>query len=265
MDKASILESGMLELYVAGALSAEEILEVEAAIVQYPELQAELALISETVEQFAAKQSVKPPTKLRASVIDAVSALAASEQSAKVIPLQSGTSWKRYSLVASIGIGLGLLPSIWLYQELQQTERSLHENQKALAALRVEQSVIASKASYLQKTIGEISDTNVVRIPLGNVSKEHVYFASVYWNKASKHVVLDASQMPNAPTDKDYQLWAIIDGKPVSMGVFNPETMASVITEMQSASAPQAFAVTIEPKGGRPTPTLTAMVVLGKV
>jgi anti-sigma-K factor RskA len=265
MDKASILQSGMLELYVAGALSAEEIQELEAAIALYPELQAEIALISEAVEQFAAKQSVKPPTKLRASVVDAVSALAVSEQPAKVIPLQSGMSWKRYSLVASIGIGLGLLPSIWLYQELRQTEQSLLENQKALAASRVEQSVIASKASYLQKTIGEISDTNVVRIPLGNVSKENVYFAAVYWNKASNRVVLDASQMPAAPTDKDYQLWAIVDGKPVSMGVFNPENMASTIAEMQNAIAPQAFAVTIEPKGGNSAPTLTAMVVLGKV
>jgi len=34
---------------------------------------------------------------------------------------------------------------------------------------------------------------------------------------------------------------------------------------MAKAMNPQAFAITIEKRGGSPTPTLTSMVVLGKL
>ncbi len=42
--------------------------------------------------------------------------------------------------------------------------------------------------------------------------------ATVYWNTVSKDVYVLQNSMPKAPSGKQYQLWAIVNGKPVDAG-----------------------------------------------
>ena len=103
---------------------------------------------------------------------------------------------------------------------------------------------------------------NYRHITLASTDSTKQQSALVFWNPTSQEVYLEMGLLPTLPSDKQYQLWAIIDGKPSDMGVF--ETVAN-LQKMKVAKNVQAFAVTIEPKGGSKEPTLTAMVVLGKV
>jgi anti-sigma-K factor RskA len=60
------------------------------------------------------------------------------------------------------------------------------------------------------------------------------------------------------PDDKSYQLWVVpMEGKPISVGVFNPATSdtAHWMTKVPEGVAAKAFAVTLEPAGGTPQPT----------
>ena len=69
--------------------------------------------------------------------------------------------------------------------------------------------------------------------------------------------------MPKLPSDQQYQLWALIDSKPKDLGVFDA-TDDKVILKMKNTQKAQAFAITIEKKGGSPSPTLQKMQSLGK-
>jgi hypothetical protein len=65
------------------------------------------------------------------------------------------------------------------------------------------------------------------------------------------------------PSEREYQLWFLVDGRPVSGGTFSAQTGHRV--ELSAASMPagaNAVAVTIEPRGGLPLPT-GPMVLLG--
>ena len=78
---------------------------------------------------------------------------------------------------------------------------------------------------------------------------------------------MDITNLPSPAADKQYQLWAIVDGAPVDMGVFD---LASAETDTTFQNVPfienpQAFAVTLEPKGGSTNPTLDQMYVVGNV
>ena len=60
------------------------------------------------------------------------------------------------------------------------------------------------------------------------------------------------------PEDKSYQLWVVpMEGKPISVGVFNPATSdtAHWMTKVPEGIDPKMFAVTLEPAGGMPQPT----------
>ena len=75
----------------------------------------------------------------------------------------------------------------------------------------------------------------------------------VMWNKTTGNVYVNNIQLPTTPTNKQYQLWALKDGKPIDLGVFD---VNSNLQNMKIIYGAQAFAVTLENKGGSPTPHL---------
>ncbi|MDX1585868.1 MAG: anti-sigma factor, partial [Balneolaceae bacterium] len=85
-------------------------------------------------------------------------------------------------------------------------------------------------------------------------------YGKVIWDPASNRALLQVSNLPAVPSDKDYQLWIIKNNKPVSAGVFavnDPARDSFFKIEKMTASerAADAFAITMEPKGGMPQPT----------
>jgi anti-sigma-K factor RskA len=69
--------------------------------------------------------------------------------------------------------------------------------------------------------------------------------------------------MPKLPTDKQYQLWALIDGKPVDLGLFD-QPQRNVILKMKNTQKADAFAITIESRGNTGGPNLEQLQSMGK-
>ena len=65
---------------------------------------------------------------------------------------------------------------------------------------------------------------------------------------------LVSSQMSTLPVGKTYQLWGIIDHKPISIGLMG-NSPHEVSFSVEGTRLPTALAVTIEPAGGSVTPT----------
>jgi Anti-sigma-K factor rskA/Putative zinc-finger len=60
--------------------------------------------------------------------------------------------------------------------------------------------------------------------------------------------------LPALPPGQTYQLWAMIDGQPISVGVLGAHP-AAVAFHLDAGAATKAFAVTVEPAGGSVAPT----------
>lgn len=88
------IESGVLELYVMGAASPEEIEMVEQMATTHPEVKAELEVISKTMESYALAQAVEPRKTVKSFVmatIDYLERMKKGEPTASP-PLLSGHS-----------------------------------------------------------------------------------------------------------------------------------------------------------------------------
>ncbi|MBX9736271.1 MAG: anti-sigma factor [Phycisphaerales bacterium] len=73
----------------------------------------------------------------------------------------------------------------------------------------------------------------------------------------TKKAWLYAINLPECPSGTTYQLWAIND-KPVSVGTFHMdsgETAHLLVSRVPEFSKAKKFAVSLEPTGGRPSPT----------
>ncbi|MBN9338222.1 MAG: anti-sigma factor, partial [Chryseobacterium sp.] len=66
-----------------------------------------------------------------------------------------------------------------------------------------------------------------------------------------------------APEGMEYQLWAISDGKPVSAGMYSEDKDSKIV--LSNIPNAQAFAITLEKRGGSPVPTMENMFVIGNI
>ena len=272
MTRDEILQSGLLELYVAGALTPEDASRVESWITSDSLIAAEVQRIAEAVEAVATTHRAPAPADMKLRILtqidrveDASAARITSESENR--PTERRRSQRpavRRWLVAAAFV-IGFLPSIWFYVQWQQSTEQLTTTERALASEREARSTMARTAETIERTMARLSDTNVVRTPLRGTAAAPSSFAVVFYDRTTNDVFLDTKSLPALGSNEDYQLWALVDGKPVDLGTFDPAEGldSAVVRQMRAVQGAGAFAVTIEPQGGRPTPTLERMVVLG--
>ena len=276
MDTQDYISSGILEAYVLDGLSPEERLEVEGMFAKYPELKAELIKIEESLEVLALKTAVAPAKGLKQSILDAVdglenaedrpdeTAVANSLDETKVVPINRPTSV--WSYVAAAAIALALVSSFTAYnyyarwKAAESLYTALLDDSQQMAS---QYNRVNQRLDDLSKDLNVISDQAFQRINMGSVIEGQGYSASVFWNTQTQEVYLNIVELKMLADNQQYQLWAIVDGQPVDMGVFNGDDEG--LLQMKSVANAATFAVTIEPKGGSQNPTLDAMQVAGNV
>jgi hypothetical protein len=111
----------------------------------------------------------------------------------------------------------------------------------------------------LARTISILAAPGVESVRLAGMGTSHAAAGRTYVNVAGRQAVFYASGLPALGPDKTYQLWYLDDqDHPTSAGVFEVDAhgkAALVVDQSLPVERIQAWAVTIEPRGGRPQPT----------
>lgn len=87
-------------------------------------------------------------------------------------------------------------------------------------------------------------------------------YGKILWDPGKKSLLLQASNLPVAPVERDYQLWETKGGRSMSLGVFaisNDQEKLNCFKSLDAAVGQkleaEAFFVTLEAKGGAQQPT----------
>ena len=123
---------------------------------------------------------------------------------------------------------------------------------------------LQAKAENYATAMAMLKDTNMAVVKMKGVDQHPNSAATVYWDKRSKDVYLVINNLPKPPPGKQYQLWAMVDGKPVDAGLLKWNE-ANPLAQMKNIPAVQAFAITLENEGGTTIPNMDAMYVIGKI
>jgi anti-sigma-K factor RskA len=125
------------------------------------------------------------------------------------------------------------------------------------------------KVSNLQSAL-QASDTSVVQAALKTPGHQLVDLKGASEQQLAEFVMLPSGQgylvsssMPTLASGKTYQLWGIIDGKSISIGLMG-SAPGHVAFTMAGTPTPTELAVTVEPAGGTQTPT-SQVVAAGTV
>lgn len=278
------IESGVLELYVLGDLSPEEALQVEEMASQHPEVRDEIAAIEQAMEQYAMQNAVEPSADVETRLFEKLG-LSEVEENVNVQPEPiyteepriirlDGSDAKvrtlRYALVACIALLVVSTAALFI------TYNKLNAAHDQIASLNLDKQKFAGVVSKLEfenqglDNMAAMADSKEwATIRMAGQAFSPNSKMKVYWNKKDKSVLINyvAMDLPKTDAEHQYQLWALVNGKPVSLGVFGKtdSTNNEALVKMQAIQEAQAFAVTIEPMGGSVNPTMEKLTVMGGV
>lgn len=288
MDIKAYIASGILENYVFGLSSAQEMQEVECMTHIYPEIKEELTSLQDTIEKVAEKYATPPPIELKSKVLTQIQAEKQIQPNStktetatetKIIPISSpsNASSRRSKLMAAASIVALIGVGMYAYfiksdlsksqHEFAQVNNSFNALQGKFDTLSQENERINDEMLLVANQMDFIRDENTKKIELTGTANYSSNLATVFWNNTSEKVMLDVKNLPQTGPDESYQLWVLIGGVPQDMGVFdfdiNIDSLGLI--EMKTTGLADAFAITREPKGGSTSPTLEKLHVIGVI
>lgn len=261
MNIKEYISSGILEAYALGELTDIERAEVEKNLSQYAELRGELSKIEDAQEALLQKMAIAPPLSLKAKVMQS------AQPNGKVIAMDfsSGMQWK-YAAAASIVIALGLgylafdYRSKWQHSELALNDLITQNRQVAEDYNRVN-----FRLDKMENDLKVVNNPSFAKVVMKGTPNAPQALASVYWNKETKEIYLSIQNMRELSREKQYQLWAEVDGKMIDAGVFDGNIAGLIKMKQALKETVTVFAVTIEPRGGKSEPTVETLQVAGVV
>lgn len=255
MNVQDYISSGIVESYVLGLATPEEQAEFVTMCKQHPYVMQACIDFEISMEQQAMQNAILPPPALKQQIMNTI-----IHAEAKVISINAGapvikTNWLKYAAVACAILLAGSV--YWNISQYNSNKKLQTNYDKSVAKIR-----------NIEKDLNMVvQNPNVKMAAMKGLEASPASFATVYWDTTSKDVYLQINNLPQPASDKQYQLWALFDGKPIDVGMIENDSFTGekkLLLQMKNVGGAQAFAITLEKKGGNPTPQ-GSMYVLGNL
>ncbi|MBJ6368574.1 anti-sigma factor [Snuella sedimenti] len=264
MDIKAYIESGILELYVAGALSDEENKAIYELMQQHPEILQEVLEIEAAMVKLTAATSQQNNTHL----FEAVKQHLGFNNASKVVVMDKKAkyNWLTYTgWAASVLLAAGLL---WTLNQNHALKSDIQNAKNKESYLETQIELAKNSLTEANTLISVLRDDNIAEIPLAGQGSFASTYAKVYWDKDEQRIFLDAQGLPDPPEGKVYQVWSLkLDPlTPTSLGTIDSFTEDdNKIFEIENLNESEAFGITLEPAGGSASPTMDQLYTLGVV
>jgi hypothetical protein len=198
------------------------------------------------LEKQAFEQAIAPPQHLKEKTLSIVMQQESPAKEAKVITMerrQRSSSFLKYVAAASVIL---LLASVYFVYDLYSKNEKL---KYAVIAVQTKLDSLSDQMAFEHKMM---TDPNVTVVSMVG-TQPNPSSASIYWDTASTDVFMVVKNIPKLPSEKQYQLWAFINGQPVDLGLFDADKQ-NFFLKMKNTQKAEAFAITIEKRGNGPVP-----------
>lgn len=245
----------LVEDYALDLLSAAERAAFEAQLAGDPALRRELAATTEALASLALSTPVMPAPGLKDRVMARVNPDASARDKSKVLPFGAPVRRSR----APLWLGAALAASVLLIARLSSELRNARQDSLiARSAMSASERVVAQRDSL----IAQLTDPSVELVTMAATGAVKPAIKA-YLNRTRRTLLLSAASLETPVAGQAYQLWFIIDGKPVPSVTFRPDSTGHAL--LRDVAMPDgevsATAITREPEGGSTTPTMPILFV----
>lgn len=247
MNVKEYIQSGIVESYVLGLATDAEQQEFERLCADYPEIAAARDAFERSLEGQLLQDAVTPPAFVKEKVFQAITPFTTDssvQEEVAETPVRKMNVWKwvaAASLILLAGAGYWAFTTNEKYNELVAKQSSMEKQlQESTAQLQ-----------NLQQ------DAETIKKPMKMVSLKGTDVApqaqtTIYWDTTgtARDVYMVINNLPQPPSEMQYQLWALLDGQPIDLGVFDFDIrQKKLLVKMKNVQNAQAFAITLERRG----------------
>jgi len=252
MDIKEYISSGIIELYVMGLCSPEEEKELEALRPQYKELHEAILQYEKDMEEKMLRYATLPDAETDKQILQQLASL--NTPVVQMRPVQS--TGLKFNWIRSVAAAAVILLGISAYFNY-----TLYNKTKKQAAL-----ISNSTSSPLPAAdYTVITNPAITPVALYGVGSHAICRCTMFWDKSTGKAYIMIHHLPRSSSSKDYQLWAEVDGKTVSVGIINDAIRGRFIEVTNVPNQSIAFKVTLEQSGGAAQPTLAETYLEGKI
>jgi anti-sigma-K factor RskA len=242
-----------LSLYALGALQGEDRLAVEKHLEDCPDCRRELAQLQGDLALLALSASgPKPPLRSRERLMAAI----AKEPRRMAVRLAKRKTWwtaLAWAAAATTVVVITLL----LRQNTDLRQR--------IAALEANSTGQQKQLLQAKELIATLTSADAVHFTLVAGKTPPQPQGKAIYLRSTGTLVFLASNMPELPPQKTYELWLIpTSGAPIPAGLFRPDTHGSaalIKPPLPTGVEAKTFAITVEPGSGSPAPTSTPIMI----
>ena len=276
MNVQEYISSGIVENYVMGLTDEKESAEFERMSETYPEVRAAREAFELSLEEKALMNAVEPPTHLKSKIFSQIE-IEAETDSPPVIPLERVPEndlvqkLRLFKYFTAASVVLFVITGVIAFYFARQLADAKQQYQVCLASekeIQTRLAVLQSERNLLREDLALITNEDMIQVKLPGknapASPAPESMATVFWNAKTKAVFLVPNKMPKPASNKQYQLWAMVDGKPQDAGVFDLDSSEPVIP-MKNTPVAQAFAISLEDKGPNAIAPSGDIYVMGKI
>jgi len=254
------IQSGVVESYVLGVATEAERQEFEQLCAANPEIVEARDSFERSLEIQLMQDAIQPPAFLKDKIqqqIVSVGSTVYQQEEIEEAPVRRMNIWRALAAACFIGLlGVGY----WAYNTNQKYNDVVARQstiEKELLQKNTELAALEQDASMMQKPGIRVA-------ALKGTPNAPQALTTIFWDSTNKNVYLLVNNLPQPASEKQYQLWALLDGKPIDLGMLELQ-QNRLLVKMKNVHNAQAFAITLEPKGGSVNPTMTAMYVVGNL
>ncbi len=251
MNINEYISSGIIEMYVMGLCSVEEKQELEILRRQHSVLHEAIVQYEKEMEEKMQLQITLPDAETDERILKSLDSL-----QAPVVYLDAEKNkikkYSRLRTVAAAAILLLLVSSYFNYSLLQKNKKQALKESNNAATLPLADFNI-------------MKDPTITPVAMYGVSPHTVCRCTMFWDKKTGKMYIMIHHLPKSSETRDYQLWAMVNNKLVSIGTINDEIRGRFI-EMQNVPAgATTFIVTLEKAGGSPIATKEETYLKGNI
>lgn len=279
MDTKAYIESGIIESCVLGLATTEDAAELELLCRQHADIKQAVEAFELLIEKQAFENAVTPPADIRNKLMAALANEFANENEndkiiAPVIAMKDDNTsgaddnktkrigfWKYMAAASVILLVASAALNFYLYNNYQSASTKYQALLTQRNSLQANNDVFHTKLNDFEESMRIIQNPDMRVVKLEPTTGKENNLATVYWDTKTKDVYIIPSKLDPAPAGRQYQLWAIVDGKPVDAGLIKD---CNGVCKMTNTPRAQKFAITLEQKGGSPTPHLDQLYVISQ-
>ncbi|WP_420573319.1 anti-sigma factor [Kordia sp.] len=256
-DRKTVIESGMLEMYLLGLLPDEQVAVLEKMLVEDIVLAEKYAEIEQDFENVSLENAIQPPDFIKEDLFTAI------QEDSKVKTLPKETTQKEaknpqtFMWIAAGFAAVFMITSLWMFTQWNTTQDDLQVTQQELKEIKEQINDLKGNLKDSELLAQIVKDPNTLQYALKGNDKIPGGFATAYINHEDKSAIVNAQKLPALPDDKTYQMWADVEGEMINMGIIDKSKDVVILEYIDAATS---LNITIEPAGGSDHATVTQLV-----